>query len=508
MTTSGFGTSAGRRRNSTSASSAVPQILARSADDDPSSPSDSTSCPTIARTPPAHSTRHRFQRAAVLVVDGIGEDVDRLARPRHRQTVWSRSKKSRIRTRSGCSGSGWPFISASRNLTRAKSWAWPRMETIGGSLRSLIVCSRFWIRRRRISRQNRAAVSASSPVTGTAAQRRRARTRVAVWPQAYARGAARARVGSPTSRPACNSQTEEAVLALARRLARATGERDLVFAGGVALNCVSNARLEREGPFRSLFIIGAAHDAGTAIGAALDVAYREGRVRSERPGQPALLCTHPFWAPRLKTSRSRPRSREAGFPSEMVADPAASGGRTCWRRDRLWAGFRDAWSLARRALGHRSLLADPRRAGDPRTAQSPHQAPRAVPAVWRIGAGRRRGRLVHVPWRSRRGRVLPKLHDPGIPVSDSERASLIPAVLHHDGTCRVQVVDATQNPLFHSLISRFRDLTGVPLVLNTSFNDQEPLVATPDDALKTFARSPYRFSLSGRPPCPATEMTD
>ena len=70
----------------------------------------------------------------------------------------------------------------------------------------------------------------------------------------------------------------------------------------------------------------------------------------------------------------------------------------------------------------------------------------------------------------------------------SERATMIPAVLHQDGTCRVQVVDGAQNPLFHSLIARFRELTGVPLVLNTSFNDQEPLVATPDDALKTFAR--------------------
>jgi carbamoyltransferase len=70
-----------------------------------------------------------------------------------------------------------------------------------------------------------------------------------------------------------------------------------------------------------------------------------------------------------------------------------------------------------------------------------------------------------------------------------DRAPLIPAVVHADGTCRVQLVDAKQNPLFHSLIDRFRKLTGIPLVLNTSFNDQEPLVATPDDALKTFARA-------------------
>ena len=68
-------------------------------------------------------------------------------------------------------------------------------------------------------------------------------------------------------------------------------------------------------------------------------------------------------------------------------------------------------------------------------------------------------------------------------------ALLIPAVVHKDGTCRIQLVDANQNPLFHSLISHFHKLTGIPLVLNTSFNDQEPLVGTPDDALKTFARA-------------------
>jgi len=78
-----------------------------------------------------------------------------------------------------------------------------------------------------------------------------------------------------------------------------------------------------------------------------------------------------------------------------------------------------------------------------------------------------------------------------------ELAGLIPAVVHEDGTCRVQVVDGEQAPLFHALLVHFREVTGVPLVLNTSFNDQEPLVATPDDALRTFARSPIDALLLG-----------
>ena len=110
------------------------------------SPSGFTSCPIIAPTPRAHSMRRRFRRAAVLVVDGIGEDVDRLARPRLAATVSSRSRKFRIRTRSACSGSGWPSISASRNSTPARSWAWPLTETIDASTRNLIGSFRFWIR--------------------------------------------------------------------------------------------------------------------------------------------------------------------------------------------------------------------------------------------------------------------------------------------------------------------------------------------------------------------------
>ena len=87
------------------------------------------------------------------------------------------------------------------------------------------------------------------------------------------------------------------------------------------------------------------------------------------------------------------------------------------------------------------------------------------------------------------------------------RSSLIPAVIHRNGTCRLQLVDARIAPLFHALITRFRDLTGVPMVLNTSFNDQEPLVATPDDALNTFARL-ISMPFSRRSPCSTNEMKE
>lgn len=278
-------------------------------------------------------------------------------------------------------------------------------------------------------------------------------------------------------------RTEEAVLALARRLARATGECNLVYAGGVALNCVANARLEREGPFSSLFVMGAAHDAGTAIGAAFDVADYENGTREQNRGRSAVGIT-PFLGPSYDVIAIDAAIVRAGLAAEPVDDPArlaasviASGQIVGWFQGRLEFGPR--------ALGGRSLLADPRR-GELRDRLNQRVKHRESfrpfgasilaesAADWfEFPAGRSAAT-------SCRGlMILAYPIRPG-------RASLIPAVLHRDGTCRLQFVDCDQNPLFHALISKFRELSGVPLVLNTSFNDQEPLVASPDDALKTF----------------------
>ena len=281
-------------------------------------------------------------------------------------------------------------------------------------------------------------------------------------------------------------QTDMAVLALARRLARATGEKALVYAGGVALNCVSNSCLEREGPFDSLFIPGAAHDAGTAIGAALDIAYaHEGADRKR--GRIVHRVQYPF----LGLSYDRPAIDAAigrsGLSAEIVRDPAVAAA-SLLADGQVVGWFQGRDEFGPRALGCRSLLADPRRAEiratlnrrvKHRESFRPFGASVLAEeaAEWFLIPGDRPGAAS-----CRHLMIL------AYPVR-SARAGLIPAVVHHDGTCRLQVVDRHTDPLFHSLIARFRDLTGVPMVLNTSFNDQEPLVATPDDALKTFLRS-------------------
>jgi carbamoyltransferase len=281
-------------------------------------------------------------------------------------------------------------------------------------------------------------------------------------------------------------QTEAAVLALARRLAQATGELDLCFAGGVALNCVANARLERDGPFQSLFVLGAAHDAGTAIGAALDVAYeKDVTLRAKRTAQPRALP--PFLGPSYDCAAIEAAIARSGFSSERVPD-AAGIAASLLAKGEIVGWFQGRSEFGPRALGNRSLLADPRRAGmrEELNRRIKHRElfrPFGASVLsddaeeWFLFPGDRDGAA------SCRGFMIMAYHV--LP----DQAPRIPAVVHQDGTCRAQFVDAKQNSLFHSLINRFRELTGIPLVLNTSFNDQEPLVATPDDALKTFARA-------------------
>ncbi len=278
-------------------------------------------------------------------------------------------------------------------------------------------------------------------------------------------------------------QTEDALLALARRLAQATGEQALAYAGGVALNCVANARLEREGPFGSIFMLGAAHDAGTAIGAALDLAYSaDADLRASRHPQRNTLS--PYLGGSYDRSAIDDAISRAGGLAEIIDDPPRLAA-SLIAAEEVVGWFQGAMEFGPRALGHRSLLADPR---SPRVRDKLNELIKHRESFRPFGASvladdaptwfefpaDRQGASSCRPFMIVAYPVRP------------ERAARIPAVLHCDHTCRIQVVAIEQSPLFHSLIRHFRDLTGVPLVLNTSFNDQEPLVATPDDALRTF----------------------
>jgi carbamoyltransferase len=273
---------------------------------------------------------------------------------------------------------------------------------------------------------------------------------------------------------ALQDATNAAVLALLRRLERSVASRRLCVAGGVALNCVTNDLIRQASAYSDIFIPSAPHDAGTAIGAALAVHCAERGVRPPPSG------ATPYLGPQFGEREVLAAVKAAGLvprrsknAAQEAADMIADGNIVGWFQGRMEFGPR--------ALGNRSLLADPRR-----------------PDTRAILNNRVKHREDYRPFAPS---VLAERADEWFEIgphlasheymlfacpAKAEFRNRIPAVLHHDGTARVQIVQRAANPRFHELISRFFARTGVPLVLNTSFNDSEPIVCTPAHAIATF----------------------
>jgi carbamoyltransferase len=262
---------------------------------------------------------------------------------------------------------------------------------------------------------------------------------------------------------ALQRRLEELYLHLIDRLHERTGLGDLCLAGGVALNAVANGRVRDESPFARIWIQPAAGDSGTAIGAA---AFVWNRVL----GEPRTFeMTHAYLGPAYEPAPDGARPLDYAEVAQRIADGAVVG----WFQDRMEFGPR--------ALGNRSIVADPRRADmkDTLNARIKNResfrpfAPSIL--VERVAEWYRRGEP-----------------SPFMLVTDhvrEDRRAQIPAVDHVDGTGRLQTVDAATNPRFHRLISEFERITGVPILLNTSFNENEPIVMTPEDALATFGKT-------------------
>ena len=272
--------------------------------------------------------------------------------------------------------------------------------------------------------------------------------------------------------------TEEVLLRQARFAARETGQRHLCLAGGVALNCVANGRVLREGPFESLYIQPASGDAGGAVGAALVVAHRRfGRPRvTGRDGMRGACLGTSFTPAAVDQALA-----DAGLEGELL-DDAALYARVASALD---GGAVVGWARGReefgpRALGARSILADPRSAGMRDRVNAKIKFREGfrpfAPAVLAEAA---------TEWFTI-GSPSPYMLLAG-PVRTDR---VLPAVTHVDGSARVQTVDVAQHPDFHALIAAFAARTGCPVVLNTSFNLRgEPIVSSPADACRTFLAS-------------------
>jgi carbamoyltransferase len=271
--------------------------------------------------------------------------------------------------------------------------------------------------------------------------------------------------------------TDAAVMALVRRAKRKVPFDNLCIAGGVALNCVTNEVITRSGEFSNIFIPSAPHDAGTAIGAAFAVHC----AKQKKPPQRGYST--PYLGPSFKRADILAAVKSAGLTARRSKSPARDAA------DMIAAGKIVAWFQGRmefgpRALGNRSLLADPRRPEmrDILNQKVKHREDFRpfAPSVMAEHADE----WFEVGAHSASHAFM--LFAPEVKPAQRNR---IPAVVHKDGTARVQLVSRKSNPRFHELISAFFAKTGVPLVVNTSFNDSEPIVCTPTDAIVTFRKS-------------------
>jgi carbamoyltransferase len=269
--------------------------------------------------------------------------------------------------------------------------------------------------------------------------------------------------------------TEEAVLRMVGWLRGATGADRLCLAGGVALNCVLNARIRDSGHFRDVWVQPAAGDAGTALGAALAVDLEQRRAPRR------YRMEHAFLGPAFSDREIEEFLRWSKLPYRRLADLAGETA-DLLVQDKVIGWFQGAMEFGPRALGGRSILASPLKAemqarlNDIKDREDFRPVAPVVleeeAADWFVGA-----------------RVSPFMlfvHD-----VRPDREDRIPAVRHVDGTARIQTVRRDQNAPYYDLLKAFQRRTGVPVLINTSFNTRgEPIVCTPRDAVESFWTSP------------------
>ena len=277
--------------------------------------------------------------------------------------------------------------------------------------------------------------------------------------------------------------TEETLLTMARAACERAGSTKLCMAGGVALNSVANGRILREAGVTDLFVQPAAGDSGAALGAAL---FAHHQILGHPRG---FVMQHAAWGQRHSMDAIRTAAAASGFRAEECRDEDAMLDRTA---DLLASGRVVGWHQGRfewgpRALGQRSILADPRRADmkDVVNVKIKFREPYRpfAPSVLQECADTyfdTRGASAQYP-----ARFMLLVE----PVKENARG-VLPATTHVDNSARLQTVVQSASPRYHALITRVGRATGVPVVMNTSFNLRgEPIVNTPEEAISTFSRS-------------------
>jgi carbamoyltransferase len=277
------------------------------------------------------------------------------------------------------------------------------------------------------------------------------------------------------------ARLEEVYLGMLKKLAARTKLKSLCLAGGVAFNCVANGKIFDATPFEQVYVHPAAGDAGLAVGAAFYVWHQIlGKPRS-------FVMDHAYWGPEYSREEVRRAIDSNGLAKEGYAIAELKEEELMKRAAAIiadgkilgWFQGRAEWGP--RALGNRSIVADPRR-----------------PEMKEILNQRIKHREIFRPFApsilaEATADYFEKSHpSPFMTLAYAvrpEKREKIPAPTHVDGTGRLQTVSREANPRYHALISAFRDLTGIPVVLNTSFNDNEPIVCRPEEAIDCFQRT-------------------
>lgn len=276
---------------------------------------------------------------------------------------------------------------------------------------------------------------------------------------------------------------EEAFFHLLNTMHKRHGLDSLALAGGCAMNSVANGKIYRNTPFKKIYIQSAAGDAGGAIGAAFVAWHKQNKARS-------FVMGHAYWGPQFSNAElnavleaRRDELDIQACVTELVTDETVLCQRTAQAiaDGKVIGWFHGRMEWGPRALGNRSILGDPRRTD--------------MKDILNLKIKRRESFRPFAPSILRE--AVPEWFetDDDVPFMmqvypiREEKRSLIPAVTHVDGSGRLQTVHHATNPRYHRLIKAFQRLTGIPLVLNTSFNENEPVVCRPEEALACFLRT-------------------
>jgi carbamoyltransferase len=294
--------------------------------------------------------------------------------------------------------------------------------------------------------------------------------------------------------------TEETVLNLCRGLQKETGQKNLCMAGGVALNCVANGRLLREGPFENIWIQPAAGDAGASLGVALAISHTQGGIDRKLANGSRDAMQGSYLGPAYSQVTVQEILDEADANYDVLDDAQLFGDvATALSDEKVVGWFQGRTEFGPRALGNRSILGDPRSERMQRMLNIKIKYRESfrpfAPAVLREDVSEFFDLEGDSPYMLLVAQVKDKLHQD---LSAKEAAlkgldklyavrSSVPAITHVDYSARIQTVHSDTNPRFHSLLEAFKELSGNGMLVNTSFNVRdEPIVCSPEDAYRCF----------------------